>query len=43
MDCISVFDVLYKKRHNEENTNEAVEAHEYEIAESSDDEDDDKP
>jgi len=34
---LPVCDVLYKKRHNEEDTNEAAEAHEYDICESSDD------
>lgn len=40
---LAVCDVLYKKRHNEEDTNEAAKAHEYDIVESSDDEDDDEP
>jgi len=40
---LAVSDVSYKKRHNEEDTNEAAEAHEYDIFESSVDEADDEP
>ena len=40
---LAVCDVLYKKRHNIKDTNEDAEAHEYDIVESYDDENDDKP
>jgi len=38
---LTVCGVLFKKRHNQEDTTEAAEAHEYDICESFDDEDDD--
>ena len=40
---LAACDVLYKKPHNMEDTNENAEAHEYDIVESSDDENDHKP
>ena len=39
---LPVCDVLYTKPHNIEDTNEDAEAHEYNIVESSDDENDDE-
>ena len=40
---LAVCDVLYKKPHNIEDTNENAKVHEYDIVESSDDENDDEP
>ena len=40
---LAVCDVLYKKRHNIKDTNEDAEVEEYDVFESSDDENDDEP
>ena len=39
---LAVCDVLYKKRHNMEDTNEDAEVQKYDVIESSDDKNDDK-